>query len=379
VRIIDRYLLRQFLQTFVICFVSLTGLYIVFDALSNLDSFLKCAEKQGNLMVLMGSYYSYRALFFFDRTAGMLALVSAMFTITWIQRHNELTALMAAGVPRIRVAAPVIAIGVAIALLATVNRELIIPQCRNVLARSTSDLVGNTARELQPRYDNETDILIRGRATYADDQRIDDPSFLLPLSLSRYGKQLTAKEAFYKLPQGDRPGGYLLVDVQQPNGLDKQPSLYVDGTAVIITARDAPDWLRPNECFVVSDVNFEQLSEGLAWRQFASTAQLIKGLRNSSLDFGADVRVTIHSRIVQPLLDVTLLFLGLPLVLSRESRNVFLAIGICVVVVAIFVLVTIGFQYLGSSLVLRSPALAAWAPLMIFVPVAVGMSESMWE
>ena len=32
-----------------------------------------------------------------------------------------------------------------------------------------------------------------------------------------------------------------------------------------------------------------------------------------------DVRVTVHSRVVQPILDVTLLFLGLPLVVARGS------------------------------------------------------------
>ena len=46
-KIIDRYLLRQFIQTFLICFLSLTGLIIVFDAFTNLDSFLKCAGKHG--------------------------------------------------------------------------------------------------------------------------------------------------------------------------------------------------------------------------------------------------------------------------------------------------------------------------------------------
>ena len=90
---------------------------------------------------------------------------------------------------------------------------------------------------------------------------------------------------------------------------------------------------------MVSNVTFDLLTDGLA-SQFASTAQLIAGLRNPSVDFGADVRVEIHSRIVHPFLDVTLLFLGLPLVLTRENRNVFLAIGLCLLVVTVFVLAT---------------------------------------
>ena len=37
--VMDRYILRHFLQVFVICFCSLTGLYIVIDAFGNLARF----------------------------------------------------------------------------------------------------------------------------------------------------------------------------------------------------------------------------------------------------------------------------------------------------------------------------------------------------
>ncbi|HJT34548.1 MAG TPA: LptF/LptG family permease, partial [Pirellulales bacterium] len=117
---------------------------------------------------------------------------------------------------------------------------------------------------------------------------------------------------------------------------------------------------------------------GRSWRQFSSTAQLIAGLSNPSLglagEYGADVRVAIHSRVVQPLLDLTLLFLGLPLVLSGTNRNVFVAIGLCGLVCTAFMMVVLGCQYLGEISLLE-PALAAWAPLMVFVPVAVGLFD----
>jgi lipopolysaccharide export system permease protein len=101
---------------------------------------------------------------------------------------------------------------------------------------------------------------------------------------------------------------------------------------------------------------------------------LVEGLSNRSLDFGADVRVAIHTRMVQPLLDLNLLFLGLPLVLSRDNRNVFAAIGLCAILSTAFMLVVLGFQYLGT-IYLLDPALAAWSPLMIFVPLAVALFE----
>lgn len=376
-KIIDRYMLRQFVQTFLICYFSLTGLFIVFDAFANLDEFLRCAENEGGLLVLLWSHYSYQSIAFFDRSSALLVLVAAMFVVTWIQRHNEMTALQAAGVSRVRVIRPVIIAAAVITLLAAVNRELLLPHFREQLAQRPQDLVGDVAQDLKPRYDNKTDILLRGSSTFGDKQRIARPNFLLPPALDQYGSQLIAEDAFYKPPEGDRPAGYLLDKVEKPKGLSSSSSLSLAGRPVLITPKDA-DWLEKDQCFVASDLTFEQLTGGQAWRNYSSTFQLIEGLKNESLDFGANVRVAVHSRFTQPLLDMTLLFLGVPLVLRREMRNVFIAIGLCAAVVSGFMLVVIAFQHLGSILAI-SPSLAAWGPLMLFAPAAVGMSHGMWE
>ena len=97
-----------------------------------------------------------------------------------------------------------------------------------------------------------------------------------------------------------------------------------------------PTGSSPDQCFIASNLDFEQLTGGMGFKNFSSTAQLIAGLDNSSVGFGADVRVKVHARIVQPLLDITLLFLGLPLVVRRESHNVFLAIGMCMGITIFF-------------------------------------------
>lgn len=371
--IIDRYLLRQFLQTLAICYLSLAGLYVVFDAFTNLESFLHAAPTPRALLWVMGEYYGYRALWFFDRTAGLLLLAAAMFTVAWIQRHNELVALEAAGIAKLRVLRGVIVAAAVFIALAAANRELLIPRFRSEIARKPHDLLADRPRELSPQFDQRTDILIRGKATYAADKRIEAPNFLLPPELDYYARQVEAREAYYHPPQAGRPGGYLLVGVEQPKDLAHRQSLVVDGRAVIITPRDAPDWLQPDQCFIASDVTFDQLTDLGAWQEYSSTAQLIRGLRNPSLDFGAKVRVTIHSRIVQPLLDFTLLLLGLPLVLTRSDRNVFMALGLCGLVVTTFTLVVLACQHLGAASIL-SAALAAWLPLMIFGPVAVELA-----
>jgi lipopolysaccharide export system permease protein len=379
-RIIDRYLLRQFVQTFLICFMSLIGLFVVIDLLTNLDEFVTAGKNSGGVMRFISRYYMFQTILFFDRTGGLLALVSAMFTVSWIQRHNEMTALLSAGVSRFRVLLPIICAVAVVSLVLAANREIVMPRYRHELSRGSKDPSGCKPQSLGSRYDGRTNVLLAGKSSYADKRRIEEPRFVMPTSLYKYGNTLTADNAYYKPPEGDRPGGYLFDGVRRPKNLDTRPSLWLDGQRVLITPCDEPKWLKPNQCFLVSDVDFDQLAEGKNLTQLSSTAQLIRGLRNASLDYGAKEKVAIHARMLQPLLDMTLLFLGLPLVVTRESRNVFVAMGICMVVTTAFTLVVAGVQDLGEiSYWFFTPALAAWAPLILFVPLAAWMIEGIWK
>ncbi|CAK9067828.1 Aromatic-amino-acid aminotransferase 1 (ARAT-I) (AROAT) [Durusdinium trenchii] len=361
---------------FFICFCSLTGLYIIFDAFANLDEFMQHAGDNGNLLGIMGEYYAYRSIYFFDKTSGLLALVSAMFTVTWIRRHNELTALMAAGVSRGRVVVPVILAAICISLFAAGMRETVLPRIQHELSRDPKNLSGEKGQVFRARYDNETVILIGGKASYRSDKRIESPQFNMPPALATYGNQIVATNAYFRPadPATGRPAGYLIHGVERPKDLYSEPSLFLEGRPVVITPADHPEWLQPDQCFIASNMDFEQLTGGTAWRQFSSTAELMRGLRNPSLDFGADVRVAIHSRLVQPLLDVTLLFLGLPMVLRRDTGNMFLAMGLCLAAVSVFMMVVIACQYLGAIMFVGT-ATAAWLPLMIFIPIVAFFSD----
>jgi lipopolysaccharide export system permease protein len=373
--IIDRYLLRQFVQVLVICFLSLVGLYIVIDAFSHLDHFVDYSEKHGSLLGILAGYYGYRALWFVDRLSGVLALVALMFTVTWIQRHNEMTALLAAGVTRTRVLRPVLIAAIGVSLFAAANREVVMPNIRERLATDYKNLGGDQQSLMQSRFDSQTDILIGGERVVPAQQKIIDANFVLPRTLDRDGKQLTAREAQYLPAKGDQPSGYLLSGVTQPKALLKQPSLALDGRPVVITPSDA-SWLKPDQVFVTSGVSFEFLAAGSTWRDFASTRELIHELRSPSTDVGADVRVAIHARLMQPFLDTTLLFLGLPFVITRTNRNLFISIGFCLTVVTIFMIVALACQSLGSSGWLQ-PTLAAWLPVIIFAPLAIGMLDAL--
>ena len=192
----------------------------------------------------------------------MLALVSAMFTVAWIQRHNEMTALMAAGVSRIRVLVPIIVAVAVVSLLSAANRELVIPRYRNELSRRPQDPLGDQPQGLKPCYDNQTDVVLGGKSTFADQKRIEEPNFLI--CRRRCGN--TATNWSPTTPITCRPKGTARADTCSTACASRRTSTPArrcscDGEAVLITPHDAPDWLKPDQCFLRSDVDFDQLTD----------------------------------------------------------------------------------------------------------------------
>lgn len=374
--ILDRYILWMFVKVLGIMFLSLTGLYVVIDAFANLEEFITHGQDQG-MFAILADYYGPRVLQFFDRMGPVIVLLSAISAITWLLQRNELTAIMAGGVSKGRVIQPLIYAAIAISFLSIINRELWIPQVRHKLTRNAQDWHGDQNKTLKPTYDYRTDVYIGGRQTIARERKIVGPHFRLPSSMSEFGSQLAAETAVYQGRSPHHPPGYLLDNVVTPSDLEDCPSVPRTGEPVVLSPRDAK-WLKPRQVFVVSDVSFEQLAGGNYWRQLGSTKELMAHLRNPSLDLGSDARVTLHARLVQPLLDLTLFILGLPLVLSQTNRNLFVSASLSLAMLVGFFAVVMTCHALGSNHFI-SPAFSAWLPLMILSPAAYANIVPLWR
>ncbi len=375
--LIDRYLFRSQLQAFCIVFLSLAGLTFVIDAFTNLEEFVTHAEETGGLAVVLGRYYGYRLISFFDATSPIISLASGMFALSWLERHNELTALLAAGVTRWRIARPAIFFTAVVSLVAVTNREFILPEIRTAISRNAQDLSGKTEKPFEARYDHETEILFRGRTYQEATRRIESPSLLMPPLLADYGPQIDAVDALWRPVTENHPAGYLLRGVQTPPDIDSLPPLRLDGFTVAQTACSA-DWLKPGQCFVTSGVTFEQMIGSSNWSQYSSTPELVRAIANPSLGVGAEVPLRVHARFVAPFLDMALALLGIPLVVGPSRRGVFVAVGLCVLMTVIFFLTTLGFHALATGY-LVSPSLAAWGPLLLLAPLAAWRTQPMWE
>jgi lipopolysaccharide export system permease protein len=377
--LIDRYLLRQFLWVWLICFSSLTGLYIVIDAIANLEEFLSIAEKsQRHFLSVMGEFYLFRGIAFFDRTSGIITLVAALFTLAGLQRFNELTALLAAGTSKWRIVQPLVIAGTVIALGAAASREWLMPEYRSKMTQTPQELNNSTAKSLNNREDAWSGVFFQGKQVVPESLTIIAPQLQMRGPLAVHGRSWQAESAVYEAATAEHQAGYRLRAVTLPKDIAAFKNLQLaTGETAIHVPSESP-WLAANEAFVVSEIPFDQLVDPNAWKQYASTLDLIAGLSNRALDCGNDVRVTVHARFLQPILDVSLLLLGIPLVLKGLNRNVFLAAGQGLLVIVGFLILVLTAHTLGKNYLL-TPVLAAWIPVFVMLPLTAFQGEPLWE
>src|SRR5947209_12300615 len=150
-RILDRQRYWAYLKAYLICFTALVGLYVVIDAFSNFDEFTKRATGAAEIFGVMGRYYLVHMTEFYDRLCGVIGMMAAIFTVTWMQRNNELLAMLAAGVSTQRVIRPVWISTIMVSLLAMLNQEFIMPYYATELQKSHDD-DGSRRLQVSSRY-----------------------------------------------------------------------------------------------------------------------------------------------------------------------------------------------------------------------------------
>src|SRR4051812_7209691 len=153
-KILDRYVLTAFIKNYLISFMVLIGLYVVLHMMFNFDELNEVrAQSAGGIeqlvrtITVITTFYFYQSFVIFVQLSGIIPVVAASFTLLRMSRFNELTAILAAGVPLLRVAMPVILCGVVVNfLLLPIDQELLVPNMIQQITPHMEDLVNKSAR-----------------------------------------------------------------------------------------------------------------------------------------------------------------------------------------------------------------------------------------
>ena len=287
----------------------------------------------------------------------------------WLRHTGELTATLAAGVSHGRILRPIVVASLVIVLAQLANRELVLPGLRDSLSMQAKDIKGETEQTVLPCYDETSRILFEGQSLLAKSRRINQPNFRLYGDYGAYGDLMAAESATWSPATEQRPAGFLLSNVVRPVKIDELPSVGMSDRPILLTSNDTP-WLGPKQCFVATTVTTELLSKDQSATRLSSIAELTRRVKNPAVRSSASLHVLLHERIVRVPLDFCLILLGLPLVVNRRDRNLFVMIGVAIGTVMFFFALKTLASAMGGSGYLMTPPIAAWVPLLVLGPVA---------
>lgn len=334
-----------------------------------MDDLVRRGQTEGGLARVMFRYYGPHMLRLFDWTGAIITLMAFLFTVGWLRRTGELTAVLSAGISHGRIFRSMIVASLLIVVVQLVNREFVLPGYRDALTMKAKEVAGTAEQAILPQYDKTNRILVDGSALVTQLRVIREPSFRLYGDYPGFGDLLLARSARWLDATDEHPAGYLLDGVERPELIDRLPSVGLEDRSILMTSRDQV-WLGSRQCFFATTVNTDLLQTNQSSTRLSSVSELARRIRNPSVHSSLSIRVLFHERIVRPPLDFALIMLGLPLVVNRKGRNLFVMIGAAMLTVLGFFVVKTLASTMGGSGFMLSPTMAAWMPLLVVGPLA---------
>jgi lipopolysaccharide export LptBFGC system permease protein LptF len=313
----------------------------------------------------IGDYYFYQSFFFFSQMSGMIAVVAAAFTLMRLSRFNETTALLAAGTPLWRIAAPAILAGAVLNLvLLPADQELIIPRLIPKLVREHGDIHEEAVRTFPVcMMEDERDALFN--AALFTPATSDAPARIDYLDVIERDAQLN-------------PTSHLYASEAVWNGQLHQWDL-TDGKRVPITSPD--QMILPVQEHVAayrSDITPEAivLHENEDSLQFLSLARINQLLERPKNYGTMNLLRMRYTRLAQPLVNIILLVLAISMVLTRQPQTLktsaakaMLLCGLCMG--CAFLTYELASTPPNPQWMAVWPAMMAWLPIFIFGPLSV--------
>jgi lipopolysaccharide export system permease protein len=376
-RKLDRYIGKNFLIGYLIALCVLIGMRIIIDLFVKLDEFTESTTKVGIFGVMKNilSFYGLNSLLYFRDFAGMITVVAAAFSFGKMVRANELVAVMASGVSLKRTIGPVLFLAFILTGVVVIDQEIVIPPLAGKLTRSHDAIPGQESYDVRFISD-EKGSLIFSQKFDVKTSTLYYPTILLRRLSSKddvweVTGRIDADQAVY-----NRQAGRWDLRRKDTN----HPGQWI--ASGLLTEKDPAKPVKTIE-FYSSDVTTETIPIRTAseYLSLLSLRQLttLAG-QNTKIKDLAELYSQKHFRITEPIINMLMLFLSLPVLVCRDPKSMKSAVLISFLVTTACFIVTFLCKMLATEQFVFDriiPEFWAWLPVFIFAPTSWIMLDSM--
>ena len=378
-RILDKYVAKSFLTGYVIALLVLVGVCVVVDLFVNVDEFAELAgddaDAERGMGFVVGSilrYYGAQSMLYYRDLAGIITVVAAVFSLGKMTKNNELVAIMASGISLRRVIVPIIVLSVLLSSFVVVNQELIIPRLVSQLIRAHDyDRAKGDSYPFWFLSDGNGNLISANRYVEQEETMYD-----ALIVLRKLVKKPDGSISFQVT--GDIKAGKA--------GYDHATKKWKLENAISsdLTSNQLYDHTPKGEqsLYFKTDVTPEDIpirrQEG--YKSLLSSAQLSRLAADKSKSKDqAELISQKHFRITDPIVNLLMLLVALPVLVCRDPKAMkaavvisFTVTGSCFVIMFICKMVATEVIFGGIR-----PEFWAWIPVIIYVHIAFIELDSM--
>lgn len=352
-KLLDRYLFRQFFSTFAVLLLGLPVLFIVTDLTDRLDTYLSRGIP-ARAVALSYFYYLPQLVFWGFPIASLIATV---FTIGNMTRYQEITAAKAGGISFYRLASPLI-ICAAILSVGAVGLGELVP----VANQRRAETLRERQRVATPFRDNIVFRTESGRTLAANrvsslQNEMERVVVETPPAEDGTRHQMSAERAtFYPNRGWSFANGHFrwIPDEGEPRSF----------AFSAMEIRELQE--RPEDLLAIA-----KDAEEMTYRELD---RFIRSIERSGGDPG-EYRVDLAQKISLPLAIFVIVLFGAPLATSSKRGGAAFGIGVSLIITLIYLMMFRVGKAVGASGAV-DPLLAAWAPNVVFL---VGGIYLLWR
>jgi len=356
-RIIDRYILKSLIFTFLGSLFIFLFLYIIVDLLSHLDEILK---NKISIFVLKDYYLTFLPAIFYH-TAPIASLLSCLYTLGRLNRDNEILALRSSGLSIFQIARPVILFGLTLSIFVFFINE----RFTTFAQRKSQEIkeVYFSKEKPQKHIQNLTLLGEKNRLYfiqnfYPEENRIEGITILehnedLDLTAKVFVEKGVFQKDFWIFYKSFRynfsPDGSI---VGKPIYFEEEISDIRETPQDLLRQRASPEFM-----------NIKDLS-GYIERLKKVKAETV--VRNFKVD--------LYDKIASPFSSLVIIFTGIPFAISVKKKRVeFFSFGICMILCFFYYVIwsiSLGLGKIGFL----PPLLSAWISHLLFLSFGIYLS-----
>jgi lipopolysaccharide export system permease protein len=374
VKILDKYIAKNFLVGYIIAFAVLIGLRMMIDLFVNIDEFTEKTDASAfEIIGDIATFYGVQSTIYFRDFAGIITVVAAVFSLSKMTRFNELTAVMASGVSLKRVIMPIIVMSLLLSGLLVIDQEILIPRLATRIVRDQDEVQQSKTYTIECLTDSSGSIIYAARYDETV-ETMTNPTIILrePVDESRWKTTgwIRADTAVF-----DREEGVWRLQSQTTT---PQGETETTGGIIREFSRDSDTSLVTGRRSVVS-YKSSLTPELIPIRRQEKFTSLLSVKQLEALAAGGYVQdraklyMQKHSRFTDPIINFIMLMVALPILVCRDNKAMkpaimtsFVTTGACFI--AMFASKMLATEQIFGFI---RPELWVFLPIVIFLPIAV--------